>query len=147
MSSECTFYFWKHFVLPHFCCHDISWGSVSLQQENKNRRPENMLISKHDQPRKVHHTVGSITRPGTDQYCEETLACCDFRCVHDNGTNGNESPSCPGQQCHGDASYTCLTSAGFQYRTLVLLRLYSVFGNAHRECSIIFHVARSDKIT
>ena len=48
----------------------------------KNRGPEKMLILKHDQPRKAHHTVGSITRPGIDQNGEETLACCDFRFVH-----------------------------------------------------------------
>ena len=91
-----------------------------------------MLISKQDQPRKVHHTVGSITRLGTDQYCEETLTCCDFRGVHAKGISGTESAFFTTHQCHADASCASLTSAGLQYGRLVLLRLYSVVAIARR---------------
>ena len=86
---------------------------------------------KFNQPRKLHHTAGSMARRGIDQCCEDTLTCCNFRCVHAHDTSGSESRSCPRHQCHADASCTSLTSAGFQYRKLVLLRWHSVFANTH----------------
>ena len=118
-------------------CH-FSGLYFTATNEPQNLRPEKMLMSMQDQPRKVHHTIGSITRLVIGQCCEETLACCDFRCIRAKGISGSELRFFPTHQGHADASYTSLTSAGFHYRTQVLIRLNSAFGNAHRGMCVYF---------
>ena len=75
------------------------------------------------------YTIGSVTRPGTDESCEETFACCSAASL-----------------CHAGASHRSLSSTRFQYGTLARLRWNSVFANAHRNVYNNFGLARSDKI-
>ena len=73
--------------------------------------------------------------PLHDKYCQDTVACCNCRCVHAKDISRSESRSFPRYKCHADASHTSLLSASFfffQYGTLVRLHWSSVFANAHR---------------
>ena len=99
-------------VHPHLWWH---FGSILLQQQNKSCWPEKVRYRCMTN-RGRYITIGSVTRPGIDQSCEETLACCNFRCVHTNDISGSESRSFPTHFCHADASHTSLTSARFQMR-------------------------------
>ena len=93
----------------------VTFVSILPQQQNKSCWPEK-IRSRCMTNRGRYITTGSVTRPGIDQSCEETLACCNFRCVHTNDISGSESRSFPTHLCHADASHTSLTSARFQMR-------------------------------
>ena len=87
--------------------------------------------------------------PLHDKYCQDTVACCNCRCVYAKGISRSDSRSFLRYKCHADASHTSLLSASFFFFNtehscvfigVLFLQTRTVM------CTAIFGRATSDKI-